>query len=73
MPNFLRSSIRGHKSPELNYNWFDAKRTRRILLTGTEVVTMADEDTVVLTPEEKEKILKDSPEEEKQEDEEDED
>lgn len=34
---------------------------------------MADEDTVVLTPEEKEKILKDSPQEEKQEDEEDED
>ena len=34
---------------------------------------MADEDTVVLTPEEKENILKDSPKEEKQDEEEDED
>ena len=34
---------------------------------------MGDEDTIVLTPEEKEKILQDNPKEEKQEDEEDED
>ena len=34
---------------------------------------MGDEDTVVLTPEEKEKILKEVPKEENQEDEEDED
>ena len=34
---------------------------------------MADEDTVVMTPEEKENILKESPEEENREDEEDED
>ena len=34
---------------------------------------MGDEDTVVLTPEEKEKILKDVPEDEKQDDDEDED
>lgn len=34
---------------------------------------MGDEDTVVLTPEEKEKILKEVPEDENQEDEEDED
>ncbi len=34
---------------------------------------MENEDTVVLTPEEKEKILKDVPEDEKQEDEEQED
>ena len=34
---------------------------------------MGDEDTVVLTPEEKEKILKDVPEDENKEDEEDED
>lgn len=33
---------------------------------------MGDEDTVVLTPEEKEKILKDVPEDEQQDDEEDE-
>jgi hypothetical protein len=69
----LTSSIEGHKTPEVNYNPDEAKRTRRLLLTGTEVVTMADEDTVVLTPEEKENILKDSPEEQKQDEEEDED
>jgi hypothetical protein len=34
---------------------------------------MGDEDTVVLTPEEKEKILKDVPEDEQQDDEEAED
>ncbi len=34
---------------------------------------MGDEDTVVLTPEEKEKILKDVPEDEQQDDGEDED
>ena len=34
---------------------------------------MGEEDTVVLTPEEKEKILKDVPEDEQQEDEEQED
>ena len=34
---------------------------------------MDNEDTVVLTPEEKEKVLKDMPEEEKQGDEENED
>jgi hypothetical protein len=34
---------------------------------------MGDEDTVVLTPEEKDKILKDVPEEEQQEDDENED
>ncbi len=34
---------------------------------------MENEDTVVLTPEEKEKILKEVPEDEKQEDEEQED
>ena len=34
---------------------------------------MGDEDTVVLTPEEKEKILKDAPEDETEEDAEDED
>lgn len=34
---------------------------------------MGDEDTVVLTPEEKEKILKEVPEDENQEDEEEED
>ncbi len=34
---------------------------------------MGDEDTVVLTPEEKDKILKDVPEEEQQEDDESED
>jgi len=34
---------------------------------------MGDEDTVVLTPEEKEKILQDVPEEENKDDEEDED
>jgi hypothetical protein len=37
------------------------------------VVAMGDEDTVVLTPEEKEKILKDVPEDEQQDDEEAED
>lgn len=39
---------------------------------STEVVTMGDEDTIVLTPEEKEKILQDTPQDEKQEDEEEE-
>ena len=34
-----------------------------------EVVAMGDEDTVVLTPEEKEKILKDVPDDEQQDDE----
>ena len=34
---------------------------------------MGDEDTVVLTPEEKDKILKEVPEDEQQEDEENED
>lgn len=34
---------------------------------------MGDEDTVVLTPEEKEKILKDVPEDEQQDDDADED
>ena len=34
---------------------------------------MADEDTVVLTPEEKDKIMNKSPEEQKKDDEEDED
>lgn len=34
---------------------------------------MGDEDTVVLTPEEKDKILKDVPEEEQQDDDENED
>jgi len=34
---------------------------------------MGDEDTVVLTPDEKERILKDVPEDEQQDDEEDED
>ncbi len=38
-----------------------------------EVTAMENEDTVVLTPEEKEKILKEVPEDEKQEDEEQED
>ena len=38
-----------------------------------EVIAMENEDTVVLTPEEKEKILKEVPEDEKQEDEEQED
>ncbi len=33
---------------------------------------MGDEDTIVLTPEEKEKILQDTPQDEKQEDEEEE-
>jgi hypothetical protein len=37
------------------------------------VVAMGDEDTVVLTPDEKERILKDVPEDEQQDDEEDED
>ncbi|MCP4979237.1 MAG: hypothetical protein GY935_01950 [Gammaproteobacteria bacterium] len=43
-----------------------------ILLTSTEVVTMGDEDTVVLTPEEKDKILNDVSEDEQQDEEEDE-
>ena len=44
-----------------------------LLMFSTEVVTMGDEDTIVLTPEEKEKILQDAPQDEKQEDEEEED
>jgi len=37
--------------------------------SSTEVVAMGDEDTVVLTPEEKDKILKDMPEGDDQEEE----
>lgn len=44
-----------------------------IILTGTEVAVMENEDTVVLTPEEKDRILKETPEEEQQADEGDED
>jgi hypothetical protein len=40
--------------------------------SSTEVVAMGDEDTVVLTPEEKDKILSDVSEEEEQNEEEDE-
>jgi hypothetical protein len=40
--------------------------------SSTEVVAMGDEDTVVLTPEEKDKVLNDVSEEEEQEEEEDE-
>ena len=48
-------------------------RQRDLSTFIAEVVAMGDEDTIVLTPEEKEKILHDNPKEEKQEDEEDED
>ena len=40
--------------------------------SGIEENAMGDEDTVVLTPEEKDKILDDIPEEESQDDDEDE-
>ena len=43
------------------------------LISGTEVDAMDNEDTVVLTPEEKDKILKDLPEDEQKGDEENED
>ena len=46
---------------------------RRAGIMFIEVNAMENEDTVVLTPEEKEKILKEVPEDEKQEDEEEED
>ena len=48
-------------------------RQLNLSIFSTEVVTMGDEDTIVLTPEEKEKILQDTPQDEKQEDEEEED
>jgi len=61
------------KELELDYNLGEAQGSHYILISGTEVVAMGDEDTVVLTPDEKEKILKEIPEEEQQDNDEDED
>jgi hypothetical protein len=61
------------KAPELNYNPTEAESSHFVLISGTEVAAMGDEDTVVLTPEEKDKILKDVPEEEQQDEDENED
>lgn len=58
---------------ELDYNLGDAQGSHHILISGTEVVAMGDEDTVVLTPDEKERILKDVQEDDQQDDDEDED
>jgi predicted double-glycine peptidase len=55
------------KAPELNYNPTEAESSHFVLISG------GDEDTVVLTPEEKDKILKDVPEEEQQDEDENED
>jgi hypothetical protein len=41
-------------------------------ISSTEVITMGDEDTVVLTPEERDKILNEVPEDEQQDDQEEE-
>ena len=45
----------------------------RLFRSNPEVKAMDNEDTVVLTPEEKEKVLNDIPEDEQQDDEGDED
>lgn len=61
------------KARDLDYTQSSAPKARSSDFNGTEVVTMADEDTVVMTPEEKENVLKDSNEENQQEEDEDED
>ena len=53
--------------------WRMLIRERCVNLSSTEVTVMENEDTVVLTPEEKDKILQEVPEEEQQDTEEDED
>ena len=66
--------MRPTKALDLVYNLGDADRTAsRNLKPDIEVTAMDDEDTVVLTPEEKDKILKEVPPEEKKEEEEEKD
>lgn len=58
------------KALELVYNLGIADSAVVMNTSSTEVVAMGDEDTVVLTPEEKDKILKEIPEGEQQDDDE---
>jgi hypothetical protein len=60
------------KMLELVYNRKESEASR-LFLFRTEVVAMGEEDTVILTPEEKDQILQEVPEEEDQDDEDEED
>ena len=68
MPIWLRYAA---KSLDLAYNLGEADSS--IISDETEVIAMGEDDTIILTPEDKEKILQELPEIEKQQDEDDED